>query len=72
MIMNNRKSKNRIGDAEYGVDSRYVGKDRDLDATALMEARLMRMKKLSKYQIIRAKLLQLKLKMEEYLNNKLF
>jgi hypothetical protein len=32
-----------------------------------MEARIMRMKNLSKVQIIQAKLLQLKLKMEEYL-----
>lgn len=37
-----------------------------------MEARLIRMKKLSKDQIIRAKLLQLKLKMEEYLKKPVY
>ena len=37
-----------------------------------MEARLIRMKNLSKDQIIRAKLLQLKLKMEEYLKNPVY
>ncbi len=57
-----------IENAEYGVDSRYKSnKERETEATALMEARLMRMKSLSRDQIIRAKLLQLKLKMEEYI-----
>lgn len=66
--MTNKKNKNLNEDAEYGVDSRYnSAKERELDATALMEARLIRMKNLSKDQIIRAKLLQLKLKMEDYL-----
>jgi hypothetical protein len=52
-----------IEDAEYGVDSRYKSnKELESDATALMEARLRRMKNLSKDQIIRAKLVQLKLK----------
>jgi len=55
--------------AEYGVDSRYKSvKEEESDATALMEARLIKMKTLSKEQIVRAKLLQLKLKMEEYVN----
>ena len=71
--MNNKINKNTIEDAEYGLDSRYKSdKDRDSDATALMEARLIRMKNLSKDQIIRAKLLQLKLKMEEYLKNPVY
>jgi hypothetical protein len=62
-----------IEDAEYGVDSRYGSdKERKSDATALMEARLVRMRNLSKDQIIRAKLLQLKLKMEEYLKNPVY
>ncbi len=57
-----------IENAEYGVDSRYKSnKERETEATALMEARLMRMKSFSRDQIIRAKLLQLKLKMEEYI-----
>lgn len=65
-----RKKINIIENAEFGVDSRYASdKERELDGTELMEARLMRMKNLSKEQIIRAKLLQLKLRMEEYLKN---
>ena len=55
-------------DSEYGVDSRYkTAKEREEDSIALMQARLERMKKLPKEQILRAKLLQLKLKMENYL-----
>lgn len=62
-----------IKDAEYGVDSRYKSKkEHEYEATALMEARLMRMKNLSKEQIIRAKLLQLKLKMEEYIKKPVY
>lgn len=62
------KRKNKIEDAEYGVDSRYPSKkEQKSEATALMEARLNRMKNLSKDQIVRARLLQLKLKMEEYI-----
>ena len=71
--MTNKTNRMMIEDAEYGVDSRYKSdKERESDATALMEARLMRMKNLSKDQIIRAKLLQLKLKMEEYLKNPVY
>ena len=62
-----------IENAEYGVDSRYKSnKERESEATALMEARLMRMKNLSRDQIIRAKLLQLKLKMEEYIKKPVY
>jgi hypothetical protein len=57
---------------EFGVDSRYQNsKEKKSDSVALMEARLERMKNLPKEQIIRAKLLQLKLKMENYLNDPL-
>lgn len=71
--MTNKKNIIMIEDAEYGVDSRYQSvKERESDATALMEARLSRMKKLSNDQIIRAKLLQLKLKMVEYLKNPVY
>ncbi len=60
-------------DAEYGVDSRFKSNmERESEATALMEARLMRMKNLSRDQIIRAKLLQLKLKMEEYIKKPVY
>lgn len=53
---------------DYGVDSRYTSKkDRETDAVALMQARLERMKMLPKEQIIQAKLIQLKLRMENYL-----
>ncbi len=55
-------------DFEYGVDSRYKSKkEKESDSIALMQARLDRMKNVSKDQIVRAKLLQLKLKMENYL-----
>lgn len=57
-------------DAEYGVDSRYKSnKERINDGAALMEERLLRIKNLSKDQIIHSKLLQLKYKMEEHVQN---
>ncbi|MCB9236049.1 MAG: hypothetical protein H6581_30660 [Bacteroidia bacterium] len=64
--------KNKINDLdpEFGVDSRYnSAKERDSDAVALMEARLERIRNLSRDEIIRARLMQLKLKMEQYLRN---
>jgi hypothetical protein len=71
--MNSKKNKDLTEDFEYGLDSRYKSeKERESEATSLMEARLMRMKKLSKDQIIRAKLMQLKLKMEEYLKQPIY
>jgi hypothetical protein len=67
------ENKKNIMDVEYGIDSRYKSKkERESDATALMEARLMRMKNLSEDQITKAKLLQLKLKMEEYIKNPVY
>lgn len=68
------KKQNMINlDAEYGVDSRYeTTKDREQDAVALMQARLDRMKNLPKEQILRAKLLQLKLQMENYLKEPVY
>jgi hypothetical protein len=57
-------------DVEYGIDSRYKsGLESVSEATALMEARLRRLKILSNDQITKAKLLQLKLKLEEFLNH---
>ncbi|MDT4863558.1 hypothetical protein FQZ97_982710 [compost metagenome] len=54
--------------AEYGVDSRYKSREEQkADSIALMEARLERMKTLPKEQIIRARLMQVKLKMERFL-----
>ena len=61
---------NLMMDVEYGIDSRYKsGLESVSEATILMEARLRRMKMLSKDQITKAKLLQLKLKMEEFINH---
>lgn len=64
-----KKEKENINEvAEYGLDSRYESKkERDSEAILLMEDRLNRMKNLSKDQIIQAKLMQLKLKMEAYI-----
>lgn len=62
--------KNRVEDPEFGLDSRYTSdEERASEAAMLMEARLKRMKNLSKDQVIRAKLMQLKLQMEESLNH---
>ncbi len=67
------KNKDIIEDAEYGLDSRFKSsKEHESESTLLMEARLLRMKNLSKDQIIRAKLMQLKLKMEEYLKQPIY
>ena len=60
-------------DSEFGVDSRYKTiEEKEYDSVALMQARLERMQNLSKEQILRAKLLQLKLKMENYLQEPVY
>lgn len=65
--------KNINADPDYGVDSRYgSAKDKEREGIALMEARLDRLKKLPKEQILRARLLQLKLKMEDYLKHPVY
>ncbi|WP_046758835.1 hypothetical protein [Kordia jejudonensis] len=62
------KDKNIHTTPEFGVDSRYTSETvYQSEATALMEARLQRMKGLSKDDVIRAKLMQLKLKMQEFI-----
>ena len=64
---------NLMMDVEYGIDSRYKSDLESVsEATALMEARLRRMKMLSNDQITKAKLLQLKLKMEEFINHPVY
>ncbi len=69
----NRNEDKLIENAEYGVDSRYKSnKERESEAAALMEARLMKMKNLSGDQINRAKLMQLKLKMEEFIKKPVY
>lgn len=71
--MTNKKSTKNIKDSEFGLDSRYKSKkEYQSEATALMEARLKRMKNLSKDQIIRAKLMQLKLNMEEFIKQPIY
>ncbi|MEN5053862.1 hypothetical protein [Sphingobacterium kitahiroshimense] len=55
---------------EYGVDARYDSQEgKQKDARALMEARTLRMAKLSQQDVLRAKLMQLKLQMDEYLSS---
>lgn len=66
--MTNKQNKLLNIEAEYGVDSRYASaKERESEAVALMEARIKKMKGLTAEEIMRAKLMQLKLKMEECL-----
>ena len=66
--MNNTQNKLLHADAEYGVDSRYNSvKESESEAVALMEARIKKMRGLTGEDILRARLIQLKLKMEEYL-----
>ncbi|MHC8948057.1 hypothetical protein [Sphingobacterium hungaricum] len=58
---------------EHGVDSRYHSKEeQESESVKLMQARLDRMKNLSKGQVRSAKLVQLKLKMENYLKNPVY
>jgi len=68
-----KETKNEAIEVEYGVDSRYSSKkEKELDGKMLMEARLQRMNNVSKNQIIQAKLLQLKLKMEGYIEQPVY
>lgn len=72
MIMKNRHNISDV-DSEFGVDSRYKTNDeRVQDSIDLMQARLDRLKNLSKEQIFQAKLLQLKLQMENYLKEPVY
>lgn len=60
-------------DPEFGVDSRYnTNNEKEQDSVALMQARLDRMKNLPREQVLRAKLLQLKWKMENYLKEPVY
>ncbi|MEN5380621.1 hypothetical protein [Sphingobacterium kitahiroshimense] len=69
MTMTNKKT--ALLDAiEYGVDARYNSQeDKQKVGLALMQARRMRMSNLSKQDLLRAKLMQLKLQMDEYLSS---
>jgi len=67
---NKKIDKTEKPEAEYGLDSRYSSKQaRKIDGKALMEARLNRLNNYSEAQIVQAKLLQLKLKMEDFIDN---
>lgn len=60
-------------DPEFGLDSRYPSKKEVAkDSVALMQARLDRMKNLSREEVLRAKLMQLKLKMENYIKEPVY
>jgi hypothetical protein len=73
MTMKSRSNKDLIEDIEYGLDSRYISKkEQESEAVSLLEARLERIKNLSKDQIIRAKLMQLKLQMEAYVKEPMY
>ena len=73
MIVENKKTTKVLSSPEFGVDSRYKSLDKKLsDGKQLMEARLKRLNKLSRSQVIKAKLLQLKLKMEDYLKQPIY
>lgn len=71
--MISKKSENHMNDAEYGLDSRYSSdKEFTSESVALMKERLKNMKNLTREQIIRAKLMQLKLKMEDYVKQPVY
>lgn len=54
---------------EYGVDARYNSPEQQQkDSEALMEVRRAKIAKMSNEDILRAKLMQLKLQIDEYLN----
>lgn len=68
MTMTTRKT-TAMQSNEYGVDSRYNSQEeQQKDGQALMAARQVRMAKMSKEDILRAKLMQLKLQMDEYVS----
>lgn len=73
MALKKIKPENSIIDPEYGVDFRYTNeKEGASEAITFMEARLKRMKNLSQEQTVRARLVQLKLNMEDYLKHPVF
>ena len=61
------RSKKENTDPEFGLDSRYNSKEEaKKESLALLQARLERIKSVSEADIIKAKLMQLKFKMEDY------
>jgi len=64
---------NNSTDPEYAVDSRYSSEEvQKADSVALMKARLERMENLPKEELMKAKLMQLKLKMTDYVENPVY
>ena len=64
------RSKKENTNPEFGLDSRYNSKEEaKKESLALLQARLERMKSVSEADILKAKLMQLKFKMENYLKN---
>lgn len=71
--MKTNKEASKITSPEFGVDSRYKSLDKKLsDGKILMEARLNRLNGLTRNQIIKAKLLQLKLRMEDFIQQPVY
>ena len=71
--MTNSKLILKSDSPELGVDSRYKRKqDKLSEGKALLEARLQRLNNLSKSQVVEAKLLQIKYKMESYLKQPVY
>lgn len=72
MTMRSKKDDNQ-SDPEFGLDSRYSSKEEEKkEAVALMHARLERMKNVPETEILKAKLMQLKFKIENYLSSTVF
>ncbi|TWI22677.1 hypothetical protein IQ31_01359 [Sphingobacterium siyangense] len=69
MTMTTKKT-TLLNTVEYGVDARYNSQEeKQNDAQLLMQARKDRMARTSEQDIMRAKLMQLKLQIDEYLNS---
>lgn len=69
--MKNNKNRKEVN-VEYGIDSRYGSpSEKNADSITLMQTRLDKIKHLSKQEILQARLLQLKLRMENYLKDPL-
>ena len=67
--MNNKKKNKELEAFKYLIDSRNSSiKEREANAMLIMEARAARLRERSGHDIKLAKLMQLKLQMEEYLN----
>ncbi len=68
--MTNKKENIELEEFKYLIDSRNLSdKKRKENANAILKARAFRLRERSNHDIILAKLMQLKLKMEEFLNS---